>query len=102
MGLVIICAAARPRLAWWPLHPVIFLVWGTTPLARFGFSFLLGWSIKAAVVRVAGARGYKAAVPIVCGLIAGELVAALALMIVGAAYYARTGLMPAHYWIFPA
>jgi hypothetical protein len=100
-ALALITAALRLRFAWWPLHPVAFLVWDTYPLIMFGPSFLLGWLVKSAVVGTAGARGYHAVKPLMIGVIAGELLSGLAFMVVGATYYFVTGRTPTTYWVFP-
>jgi len=99
--LVVAVAAARLRLPWWPLHPVAFLVWGTFPLTKFAFAFLVGWAVKVAVLRTGGARSYHQIKPLMIGAIGGELTIALAWMIVGAIYYAATGLEPTSYRVFP-
>jgi hypothetical protein len=99
--LVLGTAIARLRLPWWPLHPVAFLVWGTWPIIVFAFSFLLGWITKALVVGSAGARGYHRIKPLMVGIIAGEVFAALAWMLVGATYFAITGQRPVAYSVFP-
>jgi len=100
-ALVLGAASARLRLPWWPLHPVAFLVWGTFPMRHFAFPFLVGWAIKLAVTRTAGAKGYHDAKPLMVGVIAGELFMALAWMIVGAAFFYWTGKEPLVYRIFP-
>jgi len=94
-------AVARLRWAWWPIHPVIFLVWGTYPISMFGPSFLLGWLIKSAVVNTTGARGYHRFKPLMVGIFAGELTCGLLWMLVGACYYLSTGKVPVTYAIFP-
>ncbi len=101
LTLVLATAIARLRLPWWPLHPVIFLVWGTWAIAQLGFSFLVGWAIKSAVVGAGGARGYHATLPLMMGIIAGELTAGLFWMAVGATYFLSTGAAPSNYLIFP-
>ncbi len=98
---LLVCAAARLRLPWWPIHPVLFLVWGTTPMERFAWSFVLGWLCKLAVVKLAGANGYRAAKPLMVGVIAGELIAALVWTAVGVTYYLTTGTTPSSYIILP-
>ncbi|MEX0887414.1 MAG: DUF6785 family protein [Phycisphaeraceae bacterium] len=98
--LVIVTASARLRLPWWPLHPVIFLVWGTWPMFMFSFSFMVGWLIKVAVVRLGGARAYHAAVPIAVGVIFGEIISAFAWSALGAVNYFITGVPPETYWNF--
>ena len=47
VGLVFACYALRLRFTWWPIHPALFLVFGTFPANRICFSFLLGWACKA-------------------------------------------------------
>jgi hypothetical protein len=100
-ALVIATAVARLRLPWWPLHPIAFLVWGTYPIIMFAFSFLLGWMVKAGVMRTSGARGYHNVKPVMIGIIAGELFAGLMWIIVGAVYFFVTNQRPAMYSIFP-
>ncbi len=101
MTLVFATALARLRLSWWPIHPVLFLVWGTYPNSRFYFSFLLGWLIKASVVKTMGAKGYHALKPFMIGIIAGELLAGLVWMVVGGLYYGLTNQVPKYFVIFP-
>lgn len=99
--LVLVANAARLRLSWWPLHPVAFVVWGTMPGLRFAPSFIIGWLVKVAVVRFAGAKGFRSVLPMMVGLIAGEMFAALGWMVAGVIYYMVTGLAPETYSIFP-
>jgi hypothetical protein len=94
-------AFARLRLPWWPIHPAAFLFWGTYPIFCFGPSFLVGWLVKWGVTSSTGAKGYRALRPLMIGVIAGELLAGLMWMIVGAGYYLFTGRTPAAYTIFP-
>ena len=89
------------RLPWWPIHPILFLVWGTWPASNFAVSFLLGAMIKWSVVRLGGEQSYRTVRPFMVGLIAGELLAAIGWSIVGMAYYAATGMQPSVYRILP-
>ncbi len=100
-ALVVLCAVARLRLSWWPLHPVVFLLWGNWASCQLAFSFLLAWLIKSAVMKYGGAKGYRAAMPFMVGLIGGELLAAIGWAIVGAIYYATTGVTPDQYVVLP-
>ena len=100
-ALVIVASMARLRLPWWPIHPVLFLVWGTFPLSIFAFSFLLGWLVKLTVMRSGGAKSYHQLKPLMIGLIGGELLAALLWAVVGAAYYFITHHQPEPIRIFP-
>jgi len=97
---VLVASYARMKLPSWPIHPVIFLIWGTFPSNRFAFSFLLGWLAKSAALRIGGARSVRQLSPLVVGLIVGELAAGLLWVIVGAAYYFVTARTPATYSIF--
>ncbi len=101
LGLYLLVALARVRVPWWPLHPVVFLVWGTWAMGNFSISFFLGWAIKTAVVRLGGARAYRQVIPLAIGVIAGELCAALMWSVIGAIYFAGTHHTPARYIIFP-
>ncbi len=96
------CAWLMLRLPWWPIHPVLFVVWGTLPSMWFGWSFLIGWLIKSRVVAVGGATAFKQLTPLMVGLIAGEMVAALGWIAFGWAQYALTGTVPQRYSILPA
>ena len=99
--LVLVFGALRLRLPWWPLHPVMFLVWATWPALAFSFSFLLGWMVKQLVARLGGSRMHHAAKPLMIGIIAGELLGGAVFMVAGAVYHAVTGLQPEKYMIFP-
>ncbi len=69
-------AAMRLRFAWWPLHPVGYLMLGTFPGCRLWFSIMLGWMLKTLIVRFGGSKLYLAARPFFLGLIVGESLAA--------------------------
>jgi hypothetical protein len=99
-GLVLACAAARLRFAWWPLHPVIFMVFGTHPAAHAHYSFLLGWAIKVAVVRLGGTRSYHMVMPLMVGLIAADVLAGLFWTGVASVVYLLGG-SPMRVFIFP-
>lgn len=83
-GLVCVVAVClfRFRFARFPIHPVIFMLFGTYAAAQIWFSFLLGWAVKSLVVKFGGGKVYQKLKPLFIGLIAGELVAAgLAIMV---------------------
>jgi len=101
LAAVLVVSVLRIRLTWWPLHPIIFLVWGSWAMNKFSASFLLGWAIKVAVTHLGGTRAYRRGLRLMVGVIAGDLLAGLAFMIHGAAYYGITGLAPVVYRILP-
>jgi hypothetical protein len=99
--LVLIISAMRLRFSWWPLHPLLFLVWGTWVVGVFAFSFLLGWFIKTVVTKLGGAPAYQRTKKLMVGVVAGDMLGGLTFMVVGWIYYIATGLMPESYRIFP-
>ena len=39
---VVVFSLLRFRFSWWPIHAILFLVWGTYPIGRIHWSFLIG------------------------------------------------------------
>jgi hypothetical protein len=74
--LVSILAFMRLRFAWWPFHPIGFLMLYTYPGTHLWLSILIGWLAKNLVLRFGGAKMYTAAKPFFLGLIVGESAAA--------------------------
>jgi hypothetical protein len=101
VAMVLIVGMLRLKFSWWPLHPVMFLVWDTAPMGALSHSFLLGWFVKTAVSRIGGHRTYQKAKPLMIGLIAGDLIGPAVFIIYGAIYYGVTGLLPETYDYFP-
>ena len=101
LGLVLLFAAARLRFTWWPLHPLMFVVWSTYPMRNFCGSFLLGWLAKILITKYGGSRLYNRLKPLMIGLIAGEVLGAIFPSIIGAVYYFVTGDMPKRFQILP-
>lgn len=99
--LVMTFVAARIRFPWWPLHPVMFLTWATEPQWRLCGAFLVGWLIKYLTTKYGGARVYQRLKPLMLGLIAGEIMGALIPSIIGAIYFACTGVPPKQFWVLP-
>jgi len=100
-ALVVGCTFARLRLAWWPIHPVLFLVLGSSPAIRVAWSFLIGWALRQAVVRLGGVKAFHATLPLAVGAIAGELLAALGWQACGITYHFLTGESPSQFLILP-
>lgn len=101
IGLTLTFAWASLRIPRWPIHPVIFTVIGTTPVERLAWSFLIGWAIKTTAIRLGGERLYVRMIPLMIGLIAGEVTAALLWQIAGISRYLITGIAPPRYAILP-
>jgi hypothetical protein len=88
---VVVFAGLRFRFKWFPLHPVLFLVWGSWPASCCWASFLVGWGVKELVVRFGGGKVYQNLKPIFIGLIAGELIAAGVTIVIEIIYFCITG-----------
>jgi hypothetical protein len=91
---VLVFAALRFRFTRFPLHPVLFIVWGTYPCYMAWASFLLGWGVKALVVRFGGGKVYQNLKPVFVGIIAGELIAAGLSIFIEMIFYWTTGRVP--------
>lgn len=66
----------RLRFAWWPLHPIGYMMVQTFPVAVFWFSIFIGWLLKIVILRVGSVGFYKALRPACIGLLLGESAAA--------------------------
>jgi hypothetical protein len=93
--------ALRLRFMWWPIHPVMFLIWETWASAVFFHSFLLAWVIQLVISRVGTHAVHRAVKYLMVGIIVGELLGGMLWMFVGGSYYAATGRTPPYYSIFP-
>ncbi|MCE5277562.1 MAG: DUF6785 family protein [Planctomycetaceae bacterium] len=98
-GAVLMLAWLRTRYAWWPLHPILLLVWGTGALQEMAYSFLLGWLIKRMALKYG--VSWQSLRIFMIGVIAGDLVGGALWMIAGAISYGITGQQPVKYFIFP-
>lgn len=76
------------------LHPAGFLVAASYAMYTLWFSLLLGWLVKAPIVRYGGMKGYRMALPFFLGLILGDCVNALAWVVVGLTTGKGYQLMP--------
>ena len=101
LGLVLGCGVLRLRYNWWPLHPVLFLMWGTFPMARLAPSFLVGWLIKVGITSFGGGQSYRKSKPVFIGMVAGEFVAGIFWMIVALVYYKVMGQAAPKFEVHP-
>ncbi|MCE5278894.1 MAG: DUF6785 family protein [Planctomycetaceae bacterium] len=102
LAAVLVMTVLRLKLTWWPIHPVLFCMLGTWQSTTLASSFLLGWLIRTLVTRTGGSRMYLSAKPFMVGLIAGDVLGALAPVIHGAIYYYVTGTSPQPFRIMPS
>lgn len=99
--LALSCSWAKLIFAWWPLHPVLFLVWGTYPAGLFGPSLLLAACIRGALTSLGGIRAYATFRPAMIGLIVGDVGMILFWWLAGAAYFCATSQTPTSYYVIP-
>ncbi len=90
-GLVVVTSALRLRFSWWPLHPVLFLLWGTWPMQVMAGSWMMGWFLKFMMIRVGGGSAFTRFKPMFIGLMAGDFASRILLAVWGMIYYAVTG-----------
>ena len=102
LALVLLFAFARLHITWWPIHPVLFLVWATEPQRRMAGAFLIGWIIKSLVSKYGGAKCYQLLKPTMFGLVAGEILGALIPCIICAIYYGVTKEIPPRFMVLPS
>jgi len=103
LALVLVFSMLRLRYLWWPIHPIMFCVWGSQSMKALSASFLIGWAVKGALSRLGlltSGRIVRVRA-LMIGMIAGDLLAGVIFMIFGAIYYAVTDLTPWQYYIFP-
>ena len=64
----------RGHYAWFPLHPIGYLMWGNYPSAIFCSSIFTGWLCKVTITRYGGPDAYRKITPLFLGLILGDVV----------------------------
>lgn len=62
--------------AWWPLHPIGYLMGASWPMINFWFPVFLGWLIKTAVLNLGGHKVYRRLLPGFLGLVLAEFLSA--------------------------
>jgi hypothetical protein len=73
----------RGHFAGFSLHPAGFLIASTYPMYEMWFSLLIGYMIKAPILRYGGIKLYRTALPFFMGLILGDCLNAVIWTIVG-------------------
>lgn len=75
MGLfsVVVLYMLRFRFTKFPIHPLLFVIWGLYPSNMTWGSFLIGWFIKILVVKFGGGSVYQKLKPFFVGIISAEL-----------------------------
>ncbi len=82
-AIVLALIFTRSRLAWFPLHPLGFIVATTYPITKLWFSFFLGWALKTLLNRYGGHQSVQKVQPLMIGLILGNIAAMMLWMLLG-------------------
>jgi hypothetical protein len=62
----------RLRYPWWTLHPAGYAVSNNWSMNQFWVSLFVAWMVKATILKYAGIKSYRAAIPFFMGLILGD------------------------------
>ena len=81
-GVTIFLYVMRARFPWWPFHPLGYAMGATWSLFPLWFAFMVGWLLKASILRYGGRPMFVKARPFFLGLIMGEYAAALVWVVV--------------------
>lgn len=76
----------RLRFVNWPLHPIGLVSMYSWTSNQFGVSFLVGWAVKAVIVKAGGLRLYRKLRPFFLGIILGDVIMSVVLTIIGFVY----------------
>ena len=64
---------ARHRFLWWPVHYLGFPIGATYMISSTWFSIMIGWALKAVILKYGGVTLYKRLRPFFLGLILGQI-----------------------------
>lgn len=64
----------RTRFVWWPFHPIGYAVSGTFTMAWLWCATLVGWLLKALIIRYGGMSSYRRYLPFFIGLVLGDYI----------------------------
>ncbi|MCY2926481.1 MAG: hypothetical protein NT031_13775 [Planctomycetota bacterium] len=96
---VVVLSFLRLRYRWWPIHPILLLVWGTWGMYEVAGAFLVGWAIKKVYLTMGGR--FSRLKTFMIGAIAGDLLGGAVWMIAGFLYWLVTKHAAPRYDIFP-
>ncbi len=95
VAVIALTMLLRARFAWWPFHPLGYLMATSYPMHAFWFSIFLGWLAKTLISRYGGSDSSRRVLPFFLGLALGDVM--MMLLWIGVdGYFGRTGhqLMP--------
>jgi hypothetical protein len=74
----------RGQFLWWPFHPAGYaLAQAGAAMQWVWFPTLLGWLVKALILRYGGMRLYRAGIPFFLGLVLGDIVIGVVWSLIG-------------------
>ncbi len=63
----------RSRFAWFPLHPIGYIMSLSYSASTFWFSIFLGWMFKGLITKFGGGDAYRKTIPLFLGLALGDV-----------------------------
>lgn len=72
-AITLLLIQMRTLFIWWPFHPIGYVMAETGAGGSFWFHYLLAWIFKLVVLRYGGHRLYVRTLPLVIGLILGDI-----------------------------
>ncbi|HJP30849.1 MAG TPA: DUF6785 family protein, partial [Candidatus Latescibacteria bacterium] len=72
-GVMAVLMYLRHRFLWWPVHYLGFPIGATYMISSTWFSILIGWTLKALILKYGGVPLYRRLRPFFLGLILGQI-----------------------------
>ncbi len=73
-GVTFLLSLLRSRFVWFPFHPAGYVLANTGTLYWLWCPFFVAWLFKVLIIRYAGIRGYRTALPFFLGLVLGDYI----------------------------
>ena len=73
-GVTVLLTILRSKFVWFPLHPAGYVLANTGTLDWLWCPFLVAWLCKVTIIKYAGIKGYRTALPFFLGLVLGDYV----------------------------
>jgi hypothetical protein len=79
--------ALRVRYVWWPFHPVGYAISSSWSMNCLWLPTLIAWLMKWVMLRYAGFRWFRRAIPFALGLVLGEFLVGAAWLLAGIVFH---------------
>ncbi len=80
----------RSRFAWFPLHPIGYIMSLSYSASTFWFSIFIGWLCKSLITKFGGGDAYRKTIPLFLGLALGDVFMILFWLVIDG-WQGRTG-----------